>query len=137
MRTRPYVGYKKDGSWEVFRASAGPTEELYGSLYNGVLGPFQTLRAANFYVKCGRGNPHTVTVSACERIAKDEYDKAQRAARIHCDSCQALMINGVFCHETGCPNTKKRWVDGEWVKVYECLDCGSEVLDGETCCQDE
>lgn len=21
-----------------------------------------------------------------------------------CDQCQALMINGVYCHETGCPN---------------------------------
>jgi hypothetical protein len=25
-----------------------------------------------------------------------------------CDQCVALMINGVFCHETGCPNSRKR-----------------------------
>jgi hypothetical protein len=25
-----------------------------------------------------------------------------------CNQCVALMINGVFCHETRCPNAKKR-----------------------------
>jgi hypothetical protein len=33
-----------------------------------------------------------------------------------CDQCEALVINGVFCHETGCPNTRKVKVDGEWVE---------------------
>ena len=32
-----------------------------------------------------------------------------------CDQCVALMINGVFCHETGCPNQHKVKVDGSWV----------------------
>jgi hypothetical protein len=34
-----------------------------------------------------------------------------------CDKCEALRINGVFCHETGCPNTKKVWdgQEGEWI----------------------
>jgi hypothetical protein len=37
-----------------------------------------------------------------------------------CNQCEAMMINGVFCHETGCPNKNKikvdgEWVDGEWV----------------------
>lgn len=34
---------------------------------------------------------------------------------VSCDQCQALMVNGVYCHETGCPNTKKVKVDGEWI----------------------
>jgi hypothetical protein len=21
-----------------------------------------------------------------------------------CNQCEALMINGIYCHETGCPN---------------------------------
>lgn len=25
-----------------------------------------------------------------------------------CDQCEASMINGVFCHETGCPNSRKK-----------------------------
>ena len=24
-----------------------------------------------------------------------------------CDSCEAVMINGVYCHEHGCPNARK------------------------------
>lgn len=29
-----------------------------------------------------------------------------------------MMINGVFCHETGCPNSKKEWdsENEEWVE---------------------
>ncbi len=35
-----------------------------------------------------------------------------------CDQCTAAMINGVFCHEIGCPNMSKvkrkgRWVNGK------------------------
>ena len=29
-------------------------------------------------------------------------------AKRKCDQCVAAMINGVFCHETGCPNAKKK-----------------------------
>lgn len=34
-----------------------------------------------------------------------------------CNQCLPLMINGTFCHETGCPNTNKIWdkEEGEWV----------------------
>ena len=49
------------------------------------------------------------------------------------------MINGVFCHETDCPNAKKTWVPkrAEWVRFLECRECGSEVEEGETCsCQE-
>jgi hypothetical protein len=33
-----------------------------------------------------------------------------------CDQCEAARINGIFCHETGCPNIRKVWnpVDGTW-----------------------
>jgi translation initiation factor 2 beta subunit (eIF-2beta)/eIF-5 len=52
---------------------------------------------------------------------------------MRCDQCEALMINGVFCHETGCPNTHAKVVDGKWVKMYECRECGSDVPVGESC----
>ena len=42
---------------------------------------------------------------------------------IRCDSCQAAVINGVFCHETGCPNTPGT-----------CKECGCETRHGITCC---
>lgn len=33
-----------------------------------------------------------------------------------CSQCEALVINGVPCHETGCPNARER---------RECDECGS------------
>lgn len=40
-----------------------------------------------------------------------------------CDSCEVLRINGVLCHETGCP---KSYVDPGTGKGYkkECRFCG-------------
>ena len=35
-----------------------------------------------------------------------------------CDSCNVVHINGVLCHETGCPDA---WKDYE----IECLFCGN------------
>jgi len=32
-----------------------------------------------------------------------------------CDQCYAVMINGLYCHETGCPNTHKVKIEGQWV----------------------
>lgn len=51
-----------------------------------------------------------------------------------CDQCQAACINGVFCHEIGCPNSRKAWVpDRGWVLFVKCSDCGSQIEDGEIC----
>jgi hypothetical protein len=54
---------------------------------------------------------------------------------IHCDECQPARINGVFCHETGCPNQKKTWLAdrGEWVLFVDCFYCGFEVEVGTEC----
>lgn len=57
---------------------------------------------------------------------------------IRCDQCEALMINGVFCHETGCPNTHSRY-DAEsdmWVKQRKCFECGCTVDADDPCCSD-
>jgi ATP-dependent protease ClpP protease subunit len=58
---------------------------------------------------------------------------------MRCNQCEALMINGVFCHETGCPNANARY-DREsktWVKQYECRECGCMQDVGEVCCGGE
>ncbi len=54
---------------------------------------------------------------------------------MHCDQCEAAMINGVFCHETGCPNSKKTWVAERdaWVRFVACRECGCDVEEGEVC----
>jgi hypothetical protein len=55
---------------------------------------------------------------------------------MRCNQCEAAMINGVFCHETGCPNSRKTFENGEWVKYVKCFECGCDVRAGETCCQE-
>lgn len=56
-----------------------------------------------------------------------------------CDSCQMLSINGVACHEHGCPNRRARYDadSGTWIKQYTCFECGYEADAGEPCCQGE
>ena len=56
---------------------------------------------------------------------------------MRCDQCEALMINGIFCHETGCPNTHSRYdaEDDRWIKQRECRECGCTVDADEECCQ--
>lgn len=36
-----------------------------------------------------------------------------------CDSCEALTINGVYCHEHGCPDAWKDY-------TRECQECGHD-----------
>ncbi|HEV8412064.1 MAG TPA: hypothetical protein VGQ49_00625 [Bryobacteraceae bacterium] len=58
--------------------------------------------------------------------------------RLACDQCSAASINGVFCHETGCPNSRKTWDPerGQWIRYVECRECGCDVEQGEVCdCQ--
>lgn len=52
---------------------------------------------------------------------------------MHCDQCQMLSINGLPCHETGCPNSRKTWNEDrqEWILYVECRECGGEVEAGE------
>uniref|UniRef100_A0A6M3JQQ2 Uncharacterized protein n=1 Tax=viral metagenome TaxID=1070528 RepID=A0A6M3JQQ2_9ZZZZ len=36
-----------------------------------------------------------------------EYNRSKGTYHVQCSQCDALVINGVACHETGCPNVKK------------------------------
>lgn len=46
---------------------------------------------------------------------------------MRCNQCEALMINGIYCHEIGCPNKGARVIDGEWVKYFQCRECGCDA----------
>jgi hypothetical protein len=52
-----------------------------------------------------------------------------------CNQCEMLAINGVNCHETGCPNEGKTWSPErqEWVRYNPCPECGSDVEEGQAC----
>lgn len=50
-----------------------------------------------------------------------------------CESCEAIMINGVYCHEQGCPDA---WKDYK----KECKWCGQEFQPDwkeQSCCSQE
>jgi hypothetical protein len=68
-----------------------------------------------------------------ENYPKDEEDDTPQMS---CDQCQMLSINGVPCHETGCPNTNARWdaESGEWIKQRKCFECGCTVDADDPCC---
>lgn len=71
MIFRYYVGL--DGQTRtVFRLSrfCVPTQTSHGSLYQAVIGPFRTNRAAEFMAKAGWNNPHCQTVADAERLSR-------------------------------------------------------------------
>lgn len=35
------------------------------------------------------------------------YNRSTDSYRVRCSQCEALVINGTPCHETGCPNTRR------------------------------
>lgn len=84
---------------------------------------------------------------ACSRDAMDSGlftdDTSEEACededRITCPQCELLSINGVTCHETGCPNTNARWdsESGEWIKQRKCFTCGCTVDADDLCCDGE
>lgn len=65
-----------------------------------------------------------------------ELNRMGRALALYCDQCELLMINGVACHETGCPNSGARWdKDGRrWARQRVCFECGCTVDADAPCC---
>ena len=47
-----------------------------------------------------------------ERIRKEGFDRSRVSAtgyvHVVCSQCEAIVINGVACHEYGCPNKQRR-----------------------------
>jgi hypothetical protein len=74
-----------------------------------------------------------------QRVTRIKENEDYKNAKKRCDQCNPLVVNGVFCHETGCPTQHKKWVEDrqEWVRFVKCHECGFEVEEGETCsCND-
>jgi len=78
--------------------------------------------------------------TAWSDVVKDfaEYEEENRDV-VTCDQCQMLSINGVACHETGCPNIGARWdaESAEWIKQRKCFVCGCTVDADDACCNSE
>ena len=56
-----------------------------------------------------------------------------------CNQCDSLAINGILCHETGCPNSHIDLSTGELHQV-SCEWCGTEFTPDEKgqqfCCEE-
>jgi len=48
-----------------------------------------------------------VTTEQCKRHGFDLSRTEDGRIVLRCSQCEACFINGVPCHETGCPNRKK------------------------------
>lgn len=48
-----------------------------------------------------------------------------RQFKVRCSCCEALSINGVPCHETGCPNNR-----------HECRGCNALLPLNQRYCED-
>lgn len=61
------------------------------------------------YSACDHGDHAECDDCECECHADDralaEYQSEHNG---QCDSCEALTINGLYCHETGCPRAGRR-----------------------------
>ncbi len=73
-RKKIYVGCNAQ-KWEVFRSAIVPVDSTHGNKYLYAIGPFRTIRAANYMAKYGRGNPNLQTVGKAERCAVKESKK--------------------------------------------------------------
>lgn len=66
-----------------------------------------------------------------DELEQDGFDQCRidgKHIRVKCSQCDALCINGIACHEIGCPNI---------VKTFKCWQCGCDVRVGQSCgCQD-
>ena len=50
-----------------------------------------------------------------DETEEDDDLDANGNENMHCNQCEATMIQGVYCHETGCSNTHKVKRNDEWV----------------------
>lgn len=70
--------------------------------------------------------PQSLTASLIARgFDRSHPIPFERGAKVQCSQCEALTVNGVPCHERGCPNER-----------FECKGCTSEVPRGVRYCED-
>lgn len=67
-KSKPYVGVK-NGKYVVFKSLFTPTQKSHGAKFTYVIGPFNTIKGAEYMAMYGRGNPHLQTVADAERYA--------------------------------------------------------------------
>ncbi len=64
-----------------------------------------------------------------ESLRRRGFDRSrvvpfERGAVVGCSQCEAVCINGVACHEIGCPN-----------RTAECEECGDVIPHWQRICE--
>jgi hypothetical protein len=56
-----------------------------------------------------------------------------------CPECDMISINGIACHEIGCPNARKRYEPAEdiWITQQVCSTCGFQTDYNVPCCNED
>lgn len=49
-----------------------------------------------------------MTIEQLEELGFDRSAKDGRYLKVRCSQCEALVIMGTPCHETGCPNANPK-----------------------------
>jgi hypothetical protein len=70
---------------------------------------------ANMFADLLRSAFDSVNWQEIAEAIQEDYDDEQEYEDNSCGQCNASMINGIYCHETGCLNRHRVKVDGEWV----------------------
>lgn len=60
-----------------------------------------------------------------EALGFDLTYRSGKHLRPECSRCEALVINGVACHENGCPN-----------RTVECAGCNARIPFNQKYCED-
>ena len=60
-----------------------------------------------------------------------------KTKKLNCNQCEMLSINGIPCHELGCPNTNARWDGESWIEQLKCRQCGYDYDADSWCCGEE
>jgi hypothetical protein len=73
--------------------------------------PPATPESLNPDVTSAKKAPHTEECNQANdrHVGPTEVCICNEKKAAGCDQCEAAMINGVFCHETGCPNRKRKF----------------------------
>lgn len=60
-----------------------------------------------------------------EHFNDHTHDDDQGYNKAGCSQCQVMVINGIPCHETGCPN-----------QTHECQECMTQIKKGRRICDE-
>ena len=68
----------------------------------------------------------SITIGQLEQQGFDaSIEVSGGSIRVRCSQCEAMVINGVACHERGCPN-----------ETHECFECETLIPKRQRYCED-